>query len=356
MLHARSNVRQPILPAAAFKAARSSKLTKLALLALVASVATAQVSYNWYSVDYMTPFYGPNWTQNGSLTSTSSGTTSTTAGSLISTVTAPTYPNDYQIQSYINLPSGVNGGNYGIMFRATTNALWNPPSTAQGSFYIAEIQNPTWTGSSCSATLVLTKSVSGVVTTLYSAATWCSTSFALMVTTNGSNILLDQNGQYIAWVNDSSLASGQPGLSVRGVPSNGGQLGLMVLGPGDKTAPNPIDIHNLSTSSYPNRVDMQWKGSSDNVGGAGLTLYRVYRGGALMAAIAAIGWIVNRVSGESNAIERLMTGVTRFAPLGILVLAFVAIPAYIHTTLARPANCRLLLFDYSVLPASEAIF
>jgi len=49
--------------------------------------------------------------------------------------------------------------------------------------------------------------------------------------------------------------------------------------------------------------------------------------GEVLAAIAAAGWIVNRLSGESNGVERLMTTVTDFAPLGILILALIAIPA-----------------------------
>lgn len=61
-------------------------------------------------------------------------------------------------------------------------------------------------------------------------------------------------------------------------------------------------------------------------------------GGALLSAIAAAGWIVHRVTGESNPIERLMAVVTEFAPLGILVLALIAIPAYCYTTLMRPAS------------------
>ena len=52
---------------------------------------------------------------------------------------------------------------------------------------------------------------------------------------------------------------------------------------------------------------------------------------AALAVIAATGWIVNRVSGESNVIERLLTGVTKFAPLGILILVLVAVPAYVRT-------------------------
>lgn len=69
-----------------------------------------------------------------------------------------------------------------------------------------------------------------------------------------------------------------------------------------------------------------------------LSLTRAYPwirvGGALLAAIAASGWIVNRVSGESNGIERLMATLTGFAPLGILILAAIAIPSYFYTTLS----------------------
>ena len=62
-------------------------------------------------------------------------------------------------------------------------------------------------------------------------------------------------------------------------------------------------------------------------------------GGASLAAIAAAGWVVNRMSGESNGIERLMTTVTGFAPLGILLLAVVAISAYLYAALLTPATC-----------------
>lgn len=64
----------------------------------------------------------------------------------------------------------------------------------------------------------------------------------------------------------------------------------------------------------------------------------VRRSGAVLAAIAAVGWIVSRVSGESNGIERLMAGATRFAPFGILLLAVIGVPALVRTTLLAPAN------------------
>jgi hypothetical protein len=47
---------------------------------------------------------------------------------------------------------------------------------------------------------------------------------------------------------------------------------------------------------------------------------------------------VNRVSGQSNVIERLMTTVATFAPLGIVVLAGIAIPAYLYTVLTAPST------------------
>jgi hypothetical protein len=61
--------------------------------------------------------------------------------------------------------------------------------------------------------------------------------------------------------------------------------------------------------------------------------------GAVFAGIASIGWIANRISGQPNLVERSMTAVTAIAPLGILILAFVAIPSYLFRVLRTPATC-----------------
>jgi HupE / UreJ protein len=63
-------------------------------------------------------------------------------------------------------------------------------------------------------------------------------------------------------------------------------------------------------------------------------------GGAIFAILASAGWIFNRVSGVSNVIERSMNTVTELAPLGILVLAAVAIPAYLYTMI-RGSSAQL---------------
>lgn len=57
----------------------------------------------------------------------------------------------------------------------------------------------------------------------------------------------------------------------------------------------------------------------------------VRTGGALFAIVASLGWIVNRLSGASNAIERAMNTVTEMAPAGLLILAAIAIPSYVYT-------------------------
>lgn len=49
---------------------------------------------------------------------------------------------------------------------------------------------------------------------------------------------------------------------------------------------------------------------------------------AMLAALAALGWLATRVSGASNVIAQAMESVTEFSPLAILCLALIAILAY----------------------------
>lgn len=62
-------------------------------------------------------------------------------------------------------------------------------------------------------------------------------------------------------------------------------------------------------------------------------------GGAVLAATAAVGWIANRVSGQANLVERWLDGATTFAPLGILLLALIAIPSYLFNNRWNVAGC-----------------
>jgi hypothetical protein len=49
--------------------------------------------------------------------------------------------------------------------------------------------------------------------------------------------------------------------------------------------------------------------------------------GAGLAGLAAMGWMVGRITGETNGLERVMNVAGAYAPVGILLLAMVTIPA-----------------------------
>ena len=51
---------------------------------------------------------------------------------------------------------------------------------------------------------------------------------------------------------------------------------------------------------------------------------------ALLAAIASLGWIANRVSGKPNIIDHSMQAFVQYSPLAILLLALIAIPAHLY--------------------------
>ena len=67
---------------------------RIALL-MLAAAGLAQAGYNWYYSDALTSANSA-WTQNGSVTYTGTGITSSSGGSLVSTQTAPVFANDYQ--------------------------------------------------------------------------------------------------------------------------------------------------------------------------------------------------------------------------------------------------------------------
>ncbi len=129
--------------------------------------------YTYYYSDTLTGINTSNWTQNGPLSASGSGLTSVDAngGSLISTIAVPDGSSDYEVRTTLNLTA--SGGYYMSYLRASANTLLATGNT--GTFYAVEIANPTFSGSSCSALLLILKSVSGSVTYLCPAITewWC---------------------------------------------------------------------------------------------------------------------------------------------------------------------------------------
>src|SRR5712692_1077986 len=112
--------------------------------------------YTYYYSDTLTGINASNWTQNGVLSTSGSGLTSAdgNGGSLISTVSVPDGSNDYEVRATVNLTA--SGGNYISYLRASANALLAAGNT--GSYYAVEVVNPTFAGSSCSATMQIFKS------------------------------------------------------------------------------------------------------------------------------------------------------------------------------------------------------
>ena len=133
-------------------------MKKLALL--VAAPALFAV-YQYYYSDPLTSIDGSRWWQNGSLTTDSSGLSAptTNGGSLISKVAVPDGTSQYEVAATLRLTA--TGGAYSLYLRATQDALSGP--AASGSYYVVELQNPTFTDGICSATLAVYKRQSGVV-------------------------------------------------------------------------------------------------------------------------------------------------------------------------------------------------
>jgi hypothetical protein len=104
-----------------------------------------------------------NWYQNGSISGGSNGLTGT-GGSVISklAVQGPSTTN-YEVKTTYNLST--SGAVYETYLRATSNADIN--GTVTGTFYAVQLTR-TFTGSICSATLVIYKSINGSPTSLLS--------------------------------------------------------------------------------------------------------------------------------------------------------------------------------------------
>jgi hypothetical protein len=55
---------------------------------------------------------------------------------------------------------------------------------------------------------------------------------------------------------------------------------------------------------------------------------RVRFGGAVLAGVAAIGWMASRVSGQANVIDGAMQSAGKFAPLALIMLALTAMSCH----------------------------
>lgn len=139
---------------------------------LVIGCVTLQAQYSYYYTDTLTSINASDWTQNGTLSAGSGGLTSSSSdgGSLISTVSVPDGTSDYDVYTTLNLPQ--SGGTYVIYLRGSPNAMSGPAAT--GTTYAIELQNPTFSGGGCSATLAGYRIVNGSVTSIAGTTVPCS--------------------------------------------------------------------------------------------------------------------------------------------------------------------------------------
>jgi hypothetical protein len=246
-------------------------MTRLKLaLALLAAPLSAQ--YTYYYTDPLTGVNTSNWTQNGDLTTGPSGLVNPDdyGGSLISTLTSPTQP-DYEVRATLNLSA--SGGLYAIYVRASSGAF----GYGNGTYYSFEITNPTFSGSNCSASLLLWK-VNGPAALLGYTVIPCHNGMQVHAVVYGSALSYYQDGRVYLTAWDPDIPAGQPGIGGRDMPP-GNSISEVDLGRHDTTPPSPVNAQTIGTSSFSDHVDAHWQGVVDDAGGIGVEGYWILRDG-----------------------------------------------------------------------------
>ena len=141
-----------------------------AVLLALATGTGVRASYTYYDSDSFQPINANNWTVNGTISGNAGLTSSSaTGGSVISSVAVPGTPNEYEVKATISLKG--SGGDYDLYLRASNDALHGP--SPAGTYYVVELDNPSFLDGGCTANLTLYKRVSGVITALPSALVPC---------------------------------------------------------------------------------------------------------------------------------------------------------------------------------------
>ncbi|MGC9969496.1 MAG: hypothetical protein ABSE56_02780 [Bryobacteraceae bacterium] len=239
--------------------------------------------YLYYAFDGLTAFDASKWSQNGSVTPTPTGLTApaSSGGAWISTLPVPDGSSEYEVRMTLNLTA--SGGTYAAYLRASPDAMSGP--SAQGTYYSIELQNPTFSGNACTATLALNKRQAGVITLYASSPVPCHRDTIVRVIRSPWAVGVWVDGELYFIVGDSSIASGKPGVGAWGTPS-GNSIARVDLGPLDRTAPSPVNTASVAISALPNRVDVQWDPPADGANGVGVPYYYVYRNGSYLTAIS----------------------------------------------------------------------
>ena len=255
-----------------------------ALMCSGSTPGATQMGYTYYSSDTFSSINTSNWTVNGSVSGGWAGLTSTSNGSLISTVPVQGPSTAfYEVRTILNLTA--SGGTYINYLRATPDANF---LTATGSAFALVLNNVTVSGSSCTATFSEYSMVNGAATLLSSMPVVCnqrsefrSVMTEISTTPGTAQVESYLNGVQLVGYQPSSSqinAAGQPGVGVANVPIRNGVIEAD-LGPWDNVPPNPVAASSVAVSAFPNRIDISFAGTTDNPGGSGVLEYSFFRDG-----------------------------------------------------------------------------
>ncbi len=225
--------------------------------------------YTYSTNDSFTAANSTTWQENGTAVYNGNGLNSSSGTSLISKITTSGNANQYEVAAQLNLAA--NGGSYYLYLHATQDA-YTDGSTATGTFFAFEVANPVFVNGACTATLNAWKRIGGNVYQMGSTTMPCKNGLKIHAVADPYNqfYFYADGVSYLSY-QDSSLATGQPGVGVRGTSSNTISLGQ--VGPRDTVAPSTVPLTQVSTNINWRSVEMQWQGAADDANGIGIWGY-----------------------------------------------------------------------------------
>ncbi|MGE5648368.1 MAG: RHS repeat-associated core domain-containing protein [Acidobacteriota bacterium] len=192
---------------------------------------------------------------------------------------------EYEVKATLHLAG--SGGTYVAYTRASADALAGP--AASGTYYSIEVQNPTFSGTACTATYAIYRRMGGAVSLLASTAGPCRDGMVLRVVQKNSNLVVLADDVGYLQILDNSIPTGVPGIGAYGTPA-GSSIARIAFGAIDRLPPTAVDAQSVAVSALPNSVALQWKGVPDDVAGIGTFMYHIWRNGVVVADCLTPEW------------------------------------------------------------------
>jgi RHS repeat-associated protein len=247
-------------------------------MVMPSGVATGAPTYQYYVTDAFSTLDPSKWNVTGNLIPTHAGLTAPdpNGGAAMSKALIPDSSSESEVRASVALTS--SGGYYTIYLQASPDARTG--GTGSGSYVAVEMQNPTISGTSCTANFVVLQSRAAIVSLLSSFPHSCRNGMALRMAAHAGALLVwtDQDAPLEFLLNLPIAGAGQPGVGARATPA-GNAITQVQLGAISRTAPPAIDPAKLRAAAFPNHVDVQWQGVSLASLSPGLAAYWIYRDG-----------------------------------------------------------------------------